>query len=437
MVDRLWVPVSQVLRARSWNSPSSGWPFTASRVASSVAVSTPLRGWCAVVVMIPPGVGAGGPSGGGGAAERAAMSGAGSAAEGYDGRPAPHRTRSARRRPHASVRALRRSALLLVGPAAASIIGGWLMRSSSVRPRRTRWPTTGRSAPRPTRLRSWSVWEAWARSAACLRRAMLRSQTISAARSSRGVTGGWEPSNHNRTRSLTSPQRAWKSGVTVAYQSRFGCPALSRASVAQDDTVRWSSCPVIPSGPNVTMVVGRSSSMNPAMRSTAVVPVCCGESTVGIAQPVVLGDAEDGQARAELPFADGGQPVRRPAVGVVRALFATGGGEHDHAVSRVAGGGHQGGGEERLVVGMGPDAEQCAGRGSGRVWWWLMCSCPNRAGRAFLPPSLTHHRGTPKGRTEKVAQRTPGDAAAHRRVNVPRPVWSRFSTVTLPADAFP
>ena len=60
---RLCVPLSQVLVARNWNLAISGWPLTASRVANSVAVSTPLRlGFSMVVLMacVPSGFGAGG-----------------------------------------------------------------------------------------------------------------------------------------------------------------------------------------------------------------------------------------------------------------------------------------------------------------------------------------------------------------------------------------
>ena len=44
MVVRLWVPASQVLRARNWNLARAGVAFTASSVAKSVGVSTPFRG---------------------------------------------------------------------------------------------------------------------------------------------------------------------------------------------------------------------------------------------------------------------------------------------------------------------------------------------------------------------------------------------------------
>src|SRR5690242_2613017 len=51
MVDWLWVPDSQRLVARNWNLARSVSPFTASRVANRVAVSTPLRTALSVVVM--------------------------------------------------------------------------------------------------------------------------------------------------------------------------------------------------------------------------------------------------------------------------------------------------------------------------------------------------------------------------------------------------
>src|SRR5688572_27108279 len=51
MVERLWVPLTQRLVARNWNLAMSGLAFTASRVANSVAVSTPLRVGNSVVFM--------------------------------------------------------------------------------------------------------------------------------------------------------------------------------------------------------------------------------------------------------------------------------------------------------------------------------------------------------------------------------------------------
>src|SRR5258707_7278681 len=55
MTVRLWVPLTQVLRARNRKSAISGAFFTASSVAKSVGTSTPLRaGRYAVCVMVVP-----------------------------------------------------------------------------------------------------------------------------------------------------------------------------------------------------------------------------------------------------------------------------------------------------------------------------------------------------------------------------------------------
>ena len=51
-VDRLWVPVTQVLVARNWNFAISFCCLTASRVANRVAVSTPLSGAFSVVMVM-------------------------------------------------------------------------------------------------------------------------------------------------------------------------------------------------------------------------------------------------------------------------------------------------------------------------------------------------------------------------------------------------
>src|SRR4051812_8376041 len=56
----LWVPDTQRFDARNWNLAASGAAFTASRVAKSVVVSTPLRTGPSVRVMV------GGPFGFGG-----------------------------------------------------------------------------------------------------------------------------------------------------------------------------------------------------------------------------------------------------------------------------------------------------------------------------------------------------------------------------------
>jgi hypothetical protein len=51
MTDRLCAPLSHVLLARNWNFAISGEPLTASSVANSAAVSTPLRELSVTVVM--------------------------------------------------------------------------------------------------------------------------------------------------------------------------------------------------------------------------------------------------------------------------------------------------------------------------------------------------------------------------------------------------
>src|SRR5436305_6812008 len=51
MVPRLWVPDCHRLEARNWNLAASGAAFTASRVANSMEVSTPLRTGLSVMVM--------------------------------------------------------------------------------------------------------------------------------------------------------------------------------------------------------------------------------------------------------------------------------------------------------------------------------------------------------------------------------------------------
>src|SRR5512133_3145357 len=52
MSERLWVPLTQSLRARNWNRAICGAAFTASRVANNVGTSTPLRAAFSVVVMV-------------------------------------------------------------------------------------------------------------------------------------------------------------------------------------------------------------------------------------------------------------------------------------------------------------------------------------------------------------------------------------------------
>ncbi len=52
MVPWLWVPLSHSLWARNWNLAAAGASFTASSVAKRVAVSTPLRMWSVVSVVV-------------------------------------------------------------------------------------------------------------------------------------------------------------------------------------------------------------------------------------------------------------------------------------------------------------------------------------------------------------------------------------------------
>jgi hypothetical protein len=76
----------------------------------------------------------------------------------------------------------------------------------------------------------------------------------------------------------------------------------------------------------------------------------------------VLAHAHRGQGGPQLaaPTAD----EYRPTVGRVGRPLVSGGGRHDHdPLAGLAGQGHQPGGEEGLVVGVGPDAEERAAAG--------------------------------------------------------------------------
>ena len=65
------------------------------------------------------------------------------------------------------------------------------------------------------------------------------------------------------------PHAVWNSGVRVAYQRLPRQPPACHAVVVHVDTARWSGWPVMPSGPNVKMVSGCTSSMISVMRSLA------------------------------------------------------------------------------------------------------------------------------------------------------------------------
>ena len=62
-----------------------------------------------------------------------------------------------------------------------------------------------------------------------------------------------------------------------------------------------------------------------------------GAAAVGVAEDVVLVDAEDGQAGAQLVAAQRGEPVGGPAIRVGGAVLAGGGGDDDDPVAAAAG----------------------------------------------------------------------------------------------------
>ena len=149
------------------------------------------------------------------------------------------------------------------------------------------------------------------------------------------------------------------SGV-LATTCSVPIPVRRTASAVQWCTAMWSGWPVCPSGAKVSTVSGRTSSSRsatvaaPASRSTDVA------AAVGVAEPVVFGDAEHAQAGGHLCLANLGQPLRRPANRVGHAQLAPGGRDADHPGAGVDRGGHQAAAEVRLVVGMGPDGHDGA-----------------------------------------------------------------------------
>nr|WP_211210818.1 BTAD domain-containing putative transcriptional regulator [Sporichthya polymorpha] len=84
-----------------------------------------------------------------------------------------------------------------------------------------------------------------------------------------------------------------------------------------------------------------------------------GAAAVGQVQPVVLDDAEDGERGRHLRGADGREALRRLLHRVAPGL-AAGGGHADDAGAGVAGGRVDPAAQVRLVVGVGPDAEDRA-----------------------------------------------------------------------------
>ena len=79
--------------------------------------------------------------------------------------------------------------------------------------------------------------------------------------------------------------------------------------------------------------------------------------TIGDVEPYVLGDAEHREAGLQLGGADGCEPRRRPARLVGHAEFAAGRGHAHDPLSVRDGRRHDAAGQVRLVVGVGPDAD--------------------------------------------------------------------------------
>ena len=82
-----------------------------------------------------------------------------------------------------------------------------------------------------------------------------------------------------------------------------------------------------------------------------------GARSVAVVEPEMFGDTEDGQALVELLLADLGHDVGREAFGIRRTGLASRCGHAYDARSGIGGHGHDSAGEEGLVVGVGPDAE--------------------------------------------------------------------------------
>ena len=80
-------------------------------------------------------------------------------------------------------------------------------------------------------------------------------------------------------------------------------------------------------------------------------------------EPDVLPDVDDVEARVHLLFAHLREKLRRTGPRVFGAVLATRRGDHDDPAAGLADLGHQAGGHVGLVIGMRPDAEQCADAG--------------------------------------------------------------------------
>src|SRR5438270_7901743 len=82
-----------------------------------------------------------------------------------------------------------------------------------------------------------------------------------------------------------------------------------------------------------------------------------GASAIRVVEPHVLPDAEHGETRLELRFTDRRQGFGRPAFVVERPRLSAGRGDAHHAMTGVDGGCHDPRRQVRLVVGVGPHAE--------------------------------------------------------------------------------
>ena len=105
-----------------------------------------------------------------------------------------------------------------------------------------------------------------------------------------------------------------------------------QASVVQRLTATWSGWPVMPSGPNVTMRSGRTSSMSASIGGRAVFGDAVA-GPVGYAELVALAHADLPTAAAQLPHAPLAEPRRRPARRVVRPELAAGRGDQHHTAA--------------------------------------------------------------------------------------------------------
>ena len=165
-----------------------------------------------------------------------------------------------------------------------------------------------------------------------------------------------------------APKRARCSAVYVAYSRRHGRPRCSHAAVTQRDTAMWSGWNVIPSGPNVRIVSGWTSSSS---RPTAARPSSSWSARAPSGSPRMRWSATPRTAIA----AAASQVRRRPrrsggqVCGIGGPVLA-GGGRHAHdALAAIDGRGHHAGGEVGLVVGVRPDRQDGAqiARGDQRV----------------------------------------------------------------------